>query len=340
MGRSTRFAVAVLAVVCLLRPLPTAAQAVGTATIAGLVTDASGAVLPGVTVEATSPALIEGTRAVTTNEAGRFSIVNLRPGTYTVSFSLASFSTVKREGVELTSDFTANVPAQLSPGPVAETITVQGQAAVVDVQSVAQPNIYTRDMLDALPTDRTPNGALSTIPGAQIGNFGLNSFRGTQDSLTMVDGMRMTYLVGAGPGSTTAPTSSNMYQSSASRRTSIPRKRVSPACVSTWFRATAATGSTGVFANATESWQSTTLMTRSAARTCSRRRRRRGSGRQSECRWSHQPGQALRYFTYQNLGQNAFRPDRSTMRIRCLSSSPMRAGQAGPGIAAPASRPE
>jgi len=212
MSRSTRFAVAVLAVVCLLRPLPTAAQAVGTATIAGIVTDASGGVLPGVTVEATSPALIEGTRAVTTNEAGRFSIVNLRPGTYTVTFSLASFSTVKREGVELTSDFTANLPAQLSPGPVAETITVQGQAAVVDVQSVAQPKIYTRDMLDALPTDRTPNGALSTIPGAQIGNFGLNSFRGTQDSLTMVDGMRMTYLVGAGPGSTTAPTSSNMYQ--------------------------------------------------------------------------------------------------------------------------------
>src|SRR3954453_19995601 len=107
MIRTTRLAVALLALASLLRPVPAAAQAVGTATIAGTVTDASGAVLPGVTVEAASPALIEGTRAVTTNEAGRFSIVNLRPGTYTVTFSLASFSTVKREGVELTSDFTA-----------------------------------------------------------------------------------------------------------------------------------------------------------------------------------------------------------------------------------------
>src|SRR5690349_14614828 len=114
MIRSTRFAVALLALVSLLRPLPAFAQAVGTATIAGTVTDSSGAVLPGVTVEAASPALIEGTRSVTTNEAGRYSIVNLRPGTYTVTFTLAGFSTVKREGIELTSDFTANINGQLN----------------------------------------------------------------------------------------------------------------------------------------------------------------------------------------------------------------------------------
>ena len=211
MTRSTHFAVAVLAVVSLLRPLPAAAQAVGTATIAGTVTDSSGAVLPGVTVEATSPALIEGTRSVTTNEAGRFSIVNLRPGTYTLTFSLAGFSLVKREGVELTSDFTANINSQLSIGAVEETVTVQGASPVIDVQNVGQPKVFTRDVVDALPTDRTPNALLFTIPGTQAGSFGLFSFRGSADSVTMVDGMRMTYLVGAGPGSTSAPTNSNMF---------------------------------------------------------------------------------------------------------------------------------
>jgi len=212
MIRCTRFAVVVLGLVSLMRPVPAAAQAVGTATIAGTVTDASGAVLPGVTVEATSPALIEGTRTVSTNEAGRYSIINLRPGTYTVTFSLQSFSTVKRADVELTSDFTANVNSQLMPGAVVETITVQGSSPVIDVQSVGQAKVYTRTVVDALPTDRTPNALLFTIPGTQAGSFGLFSYRGSADSLTMVDGMRMTYLVGAGPGSTSAPTNSNMFQ--------------------------------------------------------------------------------------------------------------------------------
>ena len=97
---SIRFAATFLLVAGLLHPVSAAAQAVGTATIAGTVKDASGSVLRGVTVEATSPALIEGSRSVTTNDAGRYSIVNLRPGTYTVTFTLMGFSTVKREGIE------------------------------------------------------------------------------------------------------------------------------------------------------------------------------------------------------------------------------------------------
>ena len=207
----TRFAIALLAFVSMLRPVPAAAQAVGTATISGTVTDSAG-VLPGVTVEATSPALIEGTRRVTTNEAGRYSIVNLRPGMYIVTFSLSGFASFKREGIELTSDFTATVNSQLSVGTVEERLTVEGRQSVVDVQSVGQPRVYTRDVIDALPTERTPNSILFTIPGTQAGNFGLFAFRGSNDSVTMVDGMRMTNLVGAGPGSTTAPTSSNIYQ--------------------------------------------------------------------------------------------------------------------------------
>ena len=212
MTRSTRFALAMLALVSLLHPVHAAAQAVGTATIAGTVTDSSGAVLPGVTVEATSPALIEGTRSVTTNQAGRFSIVNLRPGTYTVTFSLTGFTAHKREGVELTSDFTATINSKLSLGGVEETVVVQAEAPVVDVQNVGQPVVYGREAIDALPTARTPNALLFTIPGTAAGAFGLFSFRGSNDSLTMVDGMRMTFLVGAGPGTASNPNSSNMYQ--------------------------------------------------------------------------------------------------------------------------------
>ena len=212
MTRSTPFAVAVLAVVSLLHPLPAAAQAVGTATIAGTVTDPSGAVLPGVTVEASSPALIEGSRPVVTNAAGRYSIVNLRPGTYAVTFTLTGFTTVRREGIVLTSDFTANLNSQLSVGGVTETVTVEAVTPVVDLQSVGRATVYEREAIDALPTERTPNAVLFTIPGAAEGNFGLFSFRGSNDSVTMVDGMRMTYLVGAGPGTTTASNSSNMYQ--------------------------------------------------------------------------------------------------------------------------------
>src|SRR5262249_21645523 len=104
--------------------------------IAGTVRDSSGLALPGVTVEAASPALIERTRAVTTDGEGRYSIVDLRPGTYSVTFSLEGFSTVKREGIELASGFTAPLNISLSVGSLAETITVTGASPTVDTQSM------------------------------------------------------------------------------------------------------------------------------------------------------------------------------------------------------------
>jgi hypothetical protein len=195
-----------LVMLVLLLPMSASSQ-----TISGTVTDTSGAVVPGVTVEAASPALIEQTRSVVTNEAGRYTIVNLRPGTYTVTFMLSGFTPMKHEGITLTSDFTAQVNAQLTVGNLAEVVTVGAASPVVDVQGVAKPTVYTRDMVDQLPTGRTPDAVMNTIPGVTPGFFG-SQFRGTQDSLTMVDGMRATRLIGAGPSLTTASSSSNVYQ--------------------------------------------------------------------------------------------------------------------------------
>src|SRR5262249_53548438 len=112
------------------------AEAQTAGSIAGTVRDSSGAVLPGVTVEATSPALIEKVRTALTDDTGQFKIVDLRPGIYAVTFSLSGFSSVRRDGVELTTGFTAAINADLKVGEIAETITVSGQSPVVDVQNV------------------------------------------------------------------------------------------------------------------------------------------------------------------------------------------------------------
>ena len=111
------------------------ATAYAQASIAGSVRDSYGAVLPGVTVEASSSVLIEKTRSVATDGAGQYTIVDLRPGTYTVTFTLPGFSTVKREGIELTGSIVGTVNAELKVGAVSETVTVTGETPVVDVRS-------------------------------------------------------------------------------------------------------------------------------------------------------------------------------------------------------------
>src|SRR5207237_1972158 len=105
------------------------------ASIAGTVKDSSGAVLPGVTVEAASPVLIEKPRTAVTDGSGQFRIVDLRPGTYAVTFTLTGFNTVKRDDVELTGSFIATINADMKVGTVQETITVTGETPIVDVQS-------------------------------------------------------------------------------------------------------------------------------------------------------------------------------------------------------------
>jgi hypothetical protein len=136
----------------------------GQAAIAGTVKDSSGAVLPGVTVEAASPALIEKVRSAVTDGTGQYRIENLRPGVYSVSFSLTGFSTVRREGVELTGSFTATVHGELRVGSVAETVTVTGATPIVDIQSAQRQTVLTRDVLTAVPTAGTYNTLLVLVP--------------------------------------------------------------------------------------------------------------------------------------------------------------------------------
>src|SRR5204863_2594175 len=137
------------AVLFVLSLFPAAAYA--QAAITGVVKDASGGVLPGVTVEAASPALIEKVRSVVSDSQGLYRIVDLRPGTYTVTFTLGGFSTFKRDGVELGTGFTATVNGEMKVGALEETITVSGTAPIVDTQSVQQQTTITRTTLDALP---------------------------------------------------------------------------------------------------------------------------------------------------------------------------------------------
>jgi hypothetical protein len=142
---------------------PTAAFA--QASLAGVVKDTSGAVLPGVTVEAASPVLIEKVRSVVTDNTGQYKIVDLRPGAYTVTFSLTGFSTVKREAVELAGSGTVAVNAELKVGALAETITVTGETPIVDVQSARRQAVLSGDLVANAPAARSWNGIMLLMPG-------------------------------------------------------------------------------------------------------------------------------------------------------------------------------
>ena len=151
--------------VCLLA-LPSAARA--QSAIAGVVKDSSGAVLPGVTVEAASDALIEKSKVVVTDGAGAYKIIDLRPGTYLITFTLTGFQTFKREGLELPSDFTANVDASMKVGALEESVTVSGASPVVDVQSNVKSQVLSRETLDAVPNAHTIQSVGQLIPGVTL----------------------------------------------------------------------------------------------------------------------------------------------------------------------------
>ena len=178
MGNGTRNFIALGAgiVGLLLVPSFAGAQAIG-----GTVTDDTGGVLPGVTVEVRSPALIEQVRSGVADGSGQYLIVALEPGVYSVTFTLTGFSTLVREGIELTTGFTASVDAELPVGQVQETITVTGESPLVDVQNITQSESIDREIYEALPTARTYDSLALLIPA-------MNNMSGATTSLPVDTG--------------------------------------------------------------------------------------------------------------------------------------------------------
>jgi hypothetical protein len=170
-GGSMRVAVKYLFVLIVVLLAPASAYA--QASITGVVRDSSGGVMPGVTVEAASPVLIEKVRSTVTDSAGLYRIVDLRPGTYTLTFTLPGFTTVVREGLQLAGSITLTIPAELRVGSLQETLTVTGATPVVDVQNARTQTVLNADVIAALPATRAYGSLLNAIPGLTVDNNGL-----------------------------------------------------------------------------------------------------------------------------------------------------------------------
>ena len=210
-GRVVVLLTLLVASAALLLPGTAVAQTAG---ISGQVTDETGAVLPGVVVTATSPAQIDARTSVTDGE-GRYTLVSLAPGEYAVEFVLSGFSTVRREGVELSSGFTANIDAQMAVGGVEETVTVTGATPTVDIQNVTTQNVLDDEELNVLPNSQnfTSFGALTlgvsvtgntggTDVGGSSGETGVGSIHSgrSNDMKTMQDGMSTNHSMAANGG--------------------------------------------------------------------------------------------------------------------------------------------
>jgi hypothetical protein len=184
------------------------------ASITGVVKDASGGVLPGVMVEASSPALIEKTRTVVTDTTGQFRVVALPPGTYSLTFALNGFSAVKREGIEIAGSFTAVVNADMRVGAVQETVTVSGQSPIVDVQNTRQQSVLNHDVIDTVPAGRTLYNLAVLIPSVGISGANVQDVGGSgsvsatptltvhgsrgPDQKTLLNGVQNTAMGGSG----------------------------------------------------------------------------------------------------------------------------------------------
>jgi hypothetical protein len=176
----------------------------------GTVKDSSGAVMPGVTVEAASPVLIEKVKSTVTDESGQYRIVDLRPGTYSLTFTLPGFNTQAREGIELQSNFVATIDVALTVGTLQESVTVSGASPVVDVQSNVKQQVLSREVLDAVPTAKTIQGIGQLVLGVTLNSPDVGGSRAMQQtyfairgtggaqSVVLVDGMMTNGLMGDG----------------------------------------------------------------------------------------------------------------------------------------------
>ena len=166
MQRSVKY---LLLLAVLLLPTTVFAQA----TLTGIVRDNSGGILPGVTVEAASPALIEKVKTAVTDDSGQYRIVDLRPGIYSVTFTLPGFNVVKRTDVNVAGTQTVNLPVTMAVGGIQETITVTGDTPVVDVQSVRKEVVLDEEVIQAIPATRSVGGLLNITPGLTVDNNGI-----------------------------------------------------------------------------------------------------------------------------------------------------------------------
>jgi hypothetical protein len=192
---------ALFAVFVVLIPVTALAQA----GIAGVVKDTSGAIMPGVTVEVSSPVLIEKTRSAVTDGAGQYKIVDLPPGTYQVAITLTGFKTVRREGVVLEGTFTAQINGQLEVGRLEESITVQAESPIVDTVNNTAQFVANREVLDGIPTtSRSTTARALLIPGTTVTPFVLGQYNltshgsNTSDFTIAIDGLRVNNLCGSG----------------------------------------------------------------------------------------------------------------------------------------------
>jgi hypothetical protein len=209
--------------------LPWAVFAQAGASITGTVKDTSGAVLPGVTVEAASPVLIQKVRTAVTDANGIYRITELLPGTYGVTFSLQGFRSQKQENIELAGSFVRTLNGELSVGDIAETVTVSGEAATVDLQNTTRQTVVSSEVMSALPTGRNMFNLGVLIPGVTLTTGGLGNqdvggalgpntlalgIHGgqTQDQRLTMNGVSLSTMIGGGWGGGTIPNTAGVQE--------------------------------------------------------------------------------------------------------------------------------